>query len=157
MIRLENVLKTSLEDVLKMSWRRFCKTSWRRLGNVLKTSWRLMAKTNILVLIKTSSRRLQDVFWRRRQKTSSRSLQDVFIKTNVCWKVSKLFQLLCYESSFYVAQKREGNEKKEHLGVKKAILELKEIELQASYFLNGIVCFYFFPLFIISTFKWLLM
>ena len=93
MIHLENVLKISLQDVLKMSCRRFCKTSWRRV-----------AKTNILVLTKTSWKRLEDVFWRRtakankfvlmktswrrRRKTSSRGLQDVFIKTNVCWVVS---------------------------------------------------------------------
>ena len=41
MIRLENVLKTSLKVVLKISWRHleeFFKTSWRRLENVLKTS-----------------------------------------------------------------------------------------------------------------------
>ena len=50
MIRLENVLKTSLQDVLKMSsksledvlkisWRRFCKTSWRRFEDVfIKTN-----------------------------------------------------------------------------------------------------------------------
>ena len=49
-VRLDNVLKISLQDVLK-------------------TSWRHMAKTNILVLTKTS--------WR--------CLEDVFIKTNVCW------------------------------------------------------------------------
>ena len=88
MVRLGNVLKTSFQDVLKMSWRRVqkdlkiswrcledvsarrleellqtswqdvLKTSWRRLENVLMTSWRRMAKTNMLVLIKTSSRRL---------------------------------------------------------------------------------------------------
>ena len=69
---------TSLQDVFKMSWRRFCKTSWRRLENVLKTSWRRlenvlktswrrMTKTNILVLIKTSSsRRMFAGSWRDR-------------------------------------------------------------------------------------------
>ena len=92
MIRLGNVLKTSFQDVLKMSWRRLqkdlkiswrcledvsarrleevlqtswqdiLKTSWRRLGNVLMTSWRLMVKTNMLVLIKTSSENV----WLRR-------------------------------------------------------------------------------------------
>ena len=69
MIRLENVLKISLLDVLKMSWRR-------------------KAKGNIFLLIKTSWRHLQDVFWRRRRKTSSRRLQEVFIKTNVCWETT---------------------------------------------------------------------
>ena len=110
MIRLENVLKTSLQDVLKMSWRRFCKTSsrrfedvlarriedvfqtswiglktsWKRLQVILKTYgpdeyifldqdvfWKCMTKGNILVLIKTSSRRLL--------KT----------KTTGCWDASK--------------------------------------------------------------------
>ena len=99
---LDDVFKTSwrrLENALKRSWRRFedvFKTSWRcledvfarRLEDVLKTSWRRMAKTNILVLTKTSSedvrlrrtysswRRLEDVFWRRRWKTSSRRLHQ---------------------------------------------------------------------------------
>ena len=73
-----------------MFWRRFCKTSWRR-----------MAKTKILVLIKTSS---EDVWVRRLYsswssedvlKTSSedeRRLQDVFIKTNVCWVLVSIKQ-----------------------------------------------------------------
>ena len=39
-----------------MSWRRFCKMSWRRFEDVLKVSWRRMARTNTLVLTKTSSR-----------------------------------------------------------------------------------------------------
>ena len=118
MIRLENVLMTSskrLEDVLKTFCRRLedvLKASWRCFENVLRTSWRRMTKTSILVLIKTSSRRLEDlfwrlmnkgnifvlmktswrrledVFWRRRRKRSSGRLQDVFIKTNVCWESS---------------------------------------------------------------------
>ena len=69
MIRFENVLKRSLQDILKTSSKRLegvLKTSWRRLEDVsktllqdvLKTSWRHMTKTIILVLIKTSSRRL---------------------------------------------------------------------------------------------------
>ena len=104
--RLEKVLKTSWQDVLKTSWRHLeniLKTSWRRMTktNILvltRTSWRRLenvfwrgkAKANILVLIKTSSRRLQDVFCRRRWKTSSRRLQDVLIITNVCWVVVKI-------------------------------------------------------------------
>ena len=83
--RFEDVLRTSwrcLEDVLKMSWRRFCKTSWRRLQNVLKTSsedeW-------LRWIYSFCSRRLEDVFWRRKRKISSRRLQDVFIKVNACW------------------------------------------------------------------------
>ena len=116
MIRLQNILKASLQDVLKTFWRRLeedvLKTSWRcledvfarRLEDVFKTYgqdkyigldqdvfWRRKAKANILVLIKTSWRRLEDVFWRRKAKanifvlikTSSededeRRLQDVF-------------------------------------------------------------------------------
>ena len=93
--RLENVLVRSLEDVLKTFWRSLenilknilktswrclkdvfvrrlqdvLKTSWRCLEDVLKTSWRRMTKTNILVLIKTSSEdvwaRQIDSSWRR--------------------------------------------------------------------------------------------
>ena len=84
--RLEDVFKTSsrrLEDVFR--------TSWIRLEDVLKTSWRRMTKENMLILMKTSWRRFEDVFWRRMSKanifvlikTSSededeRRLQDVF-------------------------------------------------------------------------------
>ena len=42
---------------------------------------------------------------------------------------------------FFVPPKRKGSEKKEELGGKKTVLELKEIELWASYFLNGFFCF----------------
>ena len=41
-----------------------------------------MAKTNTLVLMKTSWRRLEDVFWRRISKANI----FVLIKTNVCWE-----------------------------------------------------------------------
>ena len=95
-----------LENVFQMSWRHLCKKFWRRFGKVLKTSWRRMTKANMFVLIKTSWKRLEDVFWRcvtkanifvlikmswRRleevfwrqgRKTSSRCLHDVFTKTN---------------------------------------------------------------------------
>ena len=80
---LEDALKTSskqLEDVLKMSWRRFWKTSWRHLENVLKTSWRQMAKTNIMVLIKMSWRRLEDVFWRCKYKA------NIFALIKTSWR-----------------------------------------------------------------------
>ena len=83
MIRPESVLKTSLRDVLKMSW--------RRLEDVLKTFWRPMTKANILVLIKTSWRRLlttyeyseyvcldQDVLMTSSEDEDERRLQDVF-------------------------------------------------------------------------------
>ena len=86
--RFEDVLKISWQEVLKMSWRRHhCKnvfeTSWRcledvfarRFENVLKTPWRRMAKTNILVLIKTSS---EDEGLRRIYSSWSRRLEDVF-------------------------------------------------------------------------------
>ena len=83
MIHLANVFKISLQDVLKKSWRRLedvLKSFWRRLEDVLKTSWRRMAKTNILVLTKTSSedmrlRRTYSSWWRRLLKTKTK---DVF-------------------------------------------------------------------------------
>ena len=82
--RLQNVLKASwrcLEDALKTSCRNVfnassrclqdvLKTPSRCLQDVLKTSWRRIAKTNILVLSKTSWRRLEDVFWRRMTKVN---------------------------------------------------------------------------------------
>ena len=93
------------------------KTSWRRLEDVF---WRRKAKANIFVLIKTSWRRLQDVFWRRRRKTSSRRLQDVFIKTNVCWDIYTLLEK-CPNMEFspvhiftYSARKRENTDQKKN-------------------------------------------
>ena len=58
------------------------KTASKRLEDVL---WKCLSKANIFFLIKTSGRCLQDIFWRRRQETSSRHPQDVFIKANGCW------------------------------------------------------------------------
>ena len=90
--RLEDVLKTSwkrLEDVLKMSWRRFCKAPSRRIEDVLKIP---SEDVWLIRIYSSSSRRLEDVFWRRRRKTSLRRLQDVFIKANVCW-VCQLFSV----------------------------------------------------------------
>ena len=83
---LDNTSSKRLQDVFKMSWRRLCNTSWRRLKSVfktscqdaLKTSRRRTAKTNILVLTKTSWRCLGDVFWRRKAKANI----FVFIKTS---------------------------------------------------------------------------
>ena len=75
MIRLENVLKTSLQDVYK--------TPWRGLEDVLKTlktSWICMARTNILVLTKTSWRCLEGVFWRRMIKT------NIFVLIKTSWR-----------------------------------------------------------------------
>ena len=65
-IRLEDIFKTSLRRFYKTSWRRledvwarFINSSWRRLEPVF---WKSMTKVNILVLIRTSWRRLpQDV------------------------------------------------------------------------------------------------
>ena len=79
--RLEDVLKTFLQDVLKTSWRRMAKTnilvltktSWIRLEDVF---WRRTINKNIFVFIKTSWRRYEEVFWRRRRKTSSRRLHQ---------------------------------------------------------------------------------
>ena len=75
-----------LEDALKMSWKRLedvLKTSWKRLEDVLKTYGQdeyigldqdvLKTSSEDVWLIRiysSSSRRLEDVFWRRRRKTS---------------------------------------------------------------------------------------
>ena len=87
MIRLENVLKISLRDVLKTSWRRFTKLLEDVLKDVLKTFRRHDQDKYICLdqdVLKTSSedvrlkrtysswsRRLQDLFGRRRRKTSA--------------------------------------------------------------------------------------
>ena len=77
-----------LENVLKTSWQDFLKTPWRRLENVLKISWRCMAKTNMLVLTKTSWRllmtsskgvwRLYSSWWRRLEDVLKKCSEDVF-------------------------------------------------------------------------------
>ena len=54
MIRIENVLKTSLQDLLKLSW--------RRLENVLKMFWRC----------------LEDIFPRRLENFLAKRLEDVW-------------------------------------------------------------------------------
>ena len=88
MIRLENVLKTSLQDVLKMSSKRLedvLKTSWRRLEDVLKTHWRGLGKMSwrcLKNILKISWTCLGDAFARRLEnvlKTSSRRI----VKTNI--------------------------------------------------------------------------
>ena len=65
---LEDVFKTSLRYVLKTSWTRLhptiCKMSSRRLG-----------RREILTL-KTSSKRLEDMSWRRPQEMLGRCLED---------------------------------------------------------------------------------
>ena len=103
--RLEDVLKTFLQDILKKFWRRIedvLKTFSKRLQDVLRMSWKRMAKRNMLVLIKTSWGRLQDVSWRRMTKANifalikthsedvdERRLQDVVFKMNVYWVTFK--------------------------------------------------------------------
>ena len=107
---LQDVFARRLEDVLKTSWRRLGKTSWKcleyvlntswiRLENVLKTSWRGMDKTNILVLTRTSWRRLlktktKDIFF----KTSSRRLhQDEWLLGYLIFS-----ETVCHISHFLV-------------------------------------------------------
>ena len=102
---LEDVLKTLLQNVLKTIGKRLEKVFVRHLKDVLKMSSRCMAKTNILVLIKTSwrlllktydlrriysswSRRLRDVLKTSFEGENKRDLNKVFkffIKTNICW------------------------------------------------------------------------
>ena len=73
---------TSCKHVLKTPW----KTSWRRPENVLKTSWRHFRKTYCKYVLKTSSRRLQEVL-----EDEKCYAEEVFVlktswKTrNVCW------------------------------------------------------------------------
>ena len=123
---LEDIFARRLDDVLAnfvmMPWRRLedvFKTCLRRLEDVLKTYgqdeyigldqdvfWRHMTKANLFVLIKTSWKRLEDVFWRRRRQASSRRLQDVFIKTNVwceyLWSYIKIISHRLTISNFRV-------------------------------------------------------
>ena len=95
MIRLEKILKISLqevlEDVLKTSSKHLedvfarrledvLKTFWRRLEDALETCWRRIAKTNILVLTKTSWKHLEDVFWRRMTKA------NIFVLIKTSWR-----------------------------------------------------------------------
>ena len=105
MIRLQDVLKTffktswrRFEDVFKTSWRRFCKKSWRRLENVLKMSWKRIAKTNILVLTKTSSEdiRLRWTYlsWSRRLHQDECLLGDIFHIVHF-GNISLLFLVFC--------------------------------------------------------------
>ena len=73
MVRLENILKISLQDVLKMSWRHLedvLKTPWRGLEGVLKTSWRRLKDIWPRQIYWSWPRRLEDVFWRRKAKTN---------------------------------------------------------------------------------------
>ena len=105
----ENILKTiskRLKDVLKMSWRCFRKTSWRRFEGIWPRPILVLTKASsegakLRRIYSSWSRRLEDVFWRRKRKTSSEDdderrlletkTKDVFIKKNVCWVISKLY------------------------------------------------------------------
>ena len=86
---LENVLARRLEDVLKTFLQDVLKTSWKRLEDVLKTYSQdeyigldqdvLKTSSEDVRLRRTYSswsRRLEDVFWRRRRKMSSRRLHQ---------------------------------------------------------------------------------
>ena len=85
MIRLENVLKTSLQDILKMPWRRLqyaLKTFWSLLEDVLARRLQDVLKTFLQDVLKTSWKYLEDVLARRLEnvlKTSWRCMT----KTNI--------------------------------------------------------------------------
>ena len=72
----EHVFKTSSRSLNQDQYFRLRHTSWRRLQDVFKTSSRRLAKTFSRLLAKTSSKRLQG-FCKNVVKTSSRRLQDV--------------------------------------------------------------------------------
>ena len=76
-VQLDDTSSKRLEDVFKTY-----------LWDVLKASWRRMDKTNILVLTKTSWRRLEDVFWRRMINKNI----FVFIKTLLKMKTKDVFK-----------------------------------------------------------------
>ena len=91
MIRLQNILEISLqdvlnapskrlEDVLKMSWRHFS----RRLDDVFKTSWQDVLRRLEDVwprrIYWSWTRRLEDVFWRRKARAS------IFVSIKTSWR-----------------------------------------------------------------------
>ena len=82
MIRLENVLRTSLQEVLKTSWQDVLKMSWRLfLRDLLKTSWKRLEDVMARLLedvLKKSWRRLEDAWPRRIYWSWSRPLEDLF-------------------------------------------------------------------------------
>ena len=87
-------LMMHLENVFKTSWTCLGGTFGRLLEDVLKTIWRRMAETNILILMKTSGRSLEDVFWRRRLKTSSRRLhEDEYLLVCYCFIVMFFYRV----------------------------------------------------------------
>ena len=74
-----------LQDVLKISWKlleNVLKVFWKRVEDV----WGRMARTNILVLTKTSRRRLEDVFWRRMTNVWLTYDYDVWLCLEMSWR-----------------------------------------------------------------------
>ena len=106
MIRLEKVLKTSFQEVSKMSWRRLSKTSCICLEDVFMMSWRRFCKTSWRRLEDvwprwiywSWSRRLEDIFWRRRRKTSSRCLHQDECLLGRYWTSPSLYWKSCLAS-----------------------------------------------------------
>ena len=106
MIRLENVLKISLQDVLKT----FFKMSWRRFEDIFKAAWRCLEhalKTFVQDVWKSSWKHLEDVLARRLEDVLARRLEDV-LKTswkrleNVFWRCrarANIFVLIKTSSS----------------------------------------------------------
>ena len=64
------------KDVLKTSCKDILKTSGRRLEDLFKTSSRRLGRRKIVTL-KTSSRRLEDMSWRCLEDMSWRRLEDM--------------------------------------------------------------------------------
>ena len=115
--RLKDVLK-NLQNALKTSWRCHEDVLKTLLKDVLEMFWRRMTKTNIIVLVKTSWRLLENAFWRRMTKGNifvliktpwkwmktyseddkERLFQDVITKISVWWDMSK-FKIFNYHKS----------------------------------------------------------
>ena len=73
MIRLQNVLKMSSKRICETSWRPIGKTFCRCYEDVLKTSWRRLEDVWARQIYWSWPRRLEDVFWRRMIK------KDIFV------------------------------------------------------------------------------
>ena len=81
--RLEDISKTYNQD-------EYIDLDLRRLEDVL---WRIyLSKVKMFVLIKTSSRCIQDLFWRRRRKTSPRRFQDECLLVPVVKSILKFIR-----------------------------------------------------------------
>ena len=119
---LQNILKMSsrlLEDVFKASWKRFEDVLPRRLEDVWTRRLYWSRSRHFEDVLKTSpedvwvrriysfwSIRLEDAFWRRRQKTSSGHLQDVFIKTYISWENKLLSYMIRLKFKTVTANQR---------------------------------------------------